>query len=110
MAAVTQVIPNYIGGVSSQPDERKLPGQVTEATNAYIDATFGLTKRQGAQFLTTLDDYTDDDDPLEGASWFFISRDDDAALHRPVSSQFQRRSDKSELERIPMSVSSFSSF
>ena len=79
MAAVTQVIPNYIGGVSSQPDERKLPGQVTEATNAYIDATFGLTKRQGAQFLTTLDDYTDDDDPLEGASWFFISRDDDEA-------------------------------
>ena len=28
MAAVTQVIPNYIGGVSSQPDERKLLGQV----------------------------------------------------------------------------------
>ena len=28
MAAVTQVIPNYIGGVSSQPDERKLPGQL----------------------------------------------------------------------------------
>ena len=57
MAAVTQVIPNYIGGVSSQPDERKLPGQVTEATNVYIDPTFGLTKRQGLQFLTTLDTY-----------------------------------------------------
>ena len=64
MAAVTQVIPNYIGGVSSQPDERKLPGQVTEATNVYIDPTFGLTKRQGLQFLTTLDTYTDVQDPL----------------------------------------------
>ena len=79
MAAVTQVIPNYIGGVSSQPDERKIPGQVTEANNVYIDPTFGLTKRQGAQFLTTLDTYTDDTDPLEGASWFVITRDDDEA-------------------------------
>ena len=79
MAAVTQVIPNYIGGVSSQPDERKLPGQVRQATNAYIDATFGLTKRQGAQFLTTLDSYIDSYDPLDGAAWFFISRDDDEA-------------------------------
>ena len=79
MAAVTQVIPNYIGGVSSQPDERKLPGQVTEATNVYIDPTFGLTKRQGLQFLTTLDTYNDDADPLDGASWFVITRDDDEA-------------------------------
>ena len=79
MAAVTQVIPNYIGGVSSQPDERKLPGQVTEATNVYIDPTFGLTKRQGLQFLTTLDTYNNDTDPLNGASWFVITRDDDEA-------------------------------
>ena len=52
---VTQIIPNYIGGVSTQPDERKLPGQVVEASDVFIDATFGLTKRQGAQYLTTLE-------------------------------------------------------
>ena len=50
MAAVTQIIPNYIGGAALSQIERKLPGQVTEATNVYIDPTFGLTKRQGAQF------------------------------------------------------------
>jgi len=42
MAAVTQIIPNYVGGVSTQPDERKLPGQVTEATNVFVDATFWI--------------------------------------------------------------------
>ena len=85
MAAVTQVVPNYIGGVSSQPDERKIPGQVTEATNVYIDPTFGLTKRQGAQFLTTLDTYNDAVDSLRDAAWFVITRDDDEAYFGAVT-------------------------
>ena len=44
MTAVTQRIDNYLGGVSRQPDDRKKPGQVREALNAYPDPTFGLIK------------------------------------------------------------------
>jgi hypothetical protein len=74
MAAVTQSIPNFLGGVSSQPDEKKQPGQVTDIINGYPDPTFGLTKRNGTQFLQTLATYDLDYDPLKDASWFFINR------------------------------------
>ena len=74
MAAVTQSIQNFLGGVSSQPDEKKSPGQVTDIINGYPDPTFGLTKRNGTQFLLTLEPYDEDNDPLENASWFFINR------------------------------------
>ena len=47
MASVTQRVPNYLGGVSKQPDDKKFPGQVREALNAYPDPTFGLQKRPG---------------------------------------------------------------
>ena len=47
MAAVTQRINNYLGGVSRQSDDKKLPGQVRECLNGYPDPTFGLTKRPG---------------------------------------------------------------
>ena len=40
MAAVTQRISNFLGGVSRQPDSKKLPGQVRECLNAYPDPTF----------------------------------------------------------------------
>ena len=46
MAAVTQNNSNYIGGVLPilrRLDERQVPpGQVTEATNVYIDPTLSL--------------------------------------------------------------------
>jgi hypothetical protein len=74
MAAVTQSIPNFLGGVSSQPDEKKSPGQAVDIINGYPDPTFGLTKRNGTQFLLTLDTYDADSDPLDNASWFFINR------------------------------------
>ena len=51
MAAVTQTVPNFLGGVSNQPDDKKLPGQVKEALNAYPDPTFGLQKRPGFKFF-----------------------------------------------------------
>ena len=56
MAAVTQTIPNFLGGVSNQPDDKKKPGQVTEALNAYPDPTFGLTKRPGFKVIAELAD------------------------------------------------------
>lgn len=70
MAAVTQVIPNMLGGVSQQPDPIKLPGQVREAINAYLDPTFGCRKRPATKFIAELDT----DIPLS-AKWLSIFRD-----------------------------------
>jgi hypothetical protein len=80
MASVTQRVPNYLGGVSKQPDDKKFPGQVREALNAYPDPTFGLQKRPGLKFLTTLKNssgtaYTGA--ALDNAKWFYIHRDND---------------------------------
>ena len=83
MAAVTQTIPNYLGGVSNQPDDKKRPGQVTKCINAYPDPTFGLTKRPGFKFLSTLKDGVPtggnafDNNDLDNAKWFYINRDAD---------------------------------
>jgi len=83
MAAVTQTIQSYLGGVSNQPDDKKLPGQVKQAINAYPDPTFGLTKRPGYKFLTELKDgvYVDgsayDNEDLDNAKWFYYNRDAD---------------------------------
>tara|TARA_R110002012_G_scaffold99302_1_gene237224 strand:+ start:817 stop:4329 length:3513 start_codon:yes stop_codon:yes gene_type:complete len=72
MTAVTQIIPNYLGGVSRQPDEKKSPGQVIDILNGYPDPTNGLTKRNGLEFVATLDT---DTSGLDDAAWFFINRD-----------------------------------
>ena len=83
MAAVTQTISNYLGGVSNQPDDKKLPGQVSKALNAYPDPTFGLTKRPGFKYLAELKDgvYVDgnayDNEDLDNAKWFYYNRDTD---------------------------------
>ena len=44
MAGITQSIPNYILGMSEQPDELKNPGQVKDIKNGIPDVTLGLTK------------------------------------------------------------------
>ena len=82
MAAVTQTIPNFLGGVSNQPDDKKLPGQVRGAVNAYPDPTFGLTKRPGFKYLTQLATATTggtdfDNNDLDSAKWFYVNRDAD---------------------------------
>ena len=80
MASVTQRIPNYVGGVSKQPDDKKFPGQVVEALNAYPDPTFGLQKRPGLKFLTALKDGSGNaitGTTLDNARWFYIHRDND---------------------------------
>lgn len=70
MAAVSQKIPNLLGGVSQQPDPVKLPGQVRAAENVYLDPTFGCRKRPGTEFVSKLAD----DVPVD-ARWFTIFRD-----------------------------------
>ena len=54
MAAIKQHIPNFIKGISRQPDELKMPGQVRDAKNCLADVTKGLQKRPGARLLNTL--------------------------------------------------------
>ncbi len=73
MAAVTQRVSNYLGGVSKQSDDKKLPNQVREALNAYPDPTFGLTKRPGFKWVKTLGTGT----TYDACKWFYIHRDDD---------------------------------
>lgn len=73
MAAVTQRISNYLGGVSKQSDDKMLPGQVRECYNGFPDATYGLTKRPGFKHIANLGTGTAYDD----AKWFYINRDDD---------------------------------
>ena len=71
MASVNQRIPNFLGGVSQQPDKIKFPGQLRACDNAVPDITFGLKKRPPAEFVAN----------LSGANnygkWFEIIRDDD---------------------------------
>tara|TARA_R100001463_G_scaffold18075_1_gene45468 strand:- start:9166 stop:12132 length:2967 start_codon:yes stop_codon:yes gene_type:complete len=71
MAAVSQKIPNLLGGVSQQPDPVKIPGQVREAENVYLDPTFGCRKRPGTKFIKELATNI----PAE-AKWFPIFRDE----------------------------------
>ena len=44
MANITQTIPALTAGISQQPDEQKIPGQVKDMVNALPDVTQGLTK------------------------------------------------------------------
>ena len=73
MPNVTQTVSNYLGGVSRQPDTKKLPGQVVDAINAYPDPTFGLTKRPGFKFIKNLGS----ENTYTNAKWFYIHRDGD---------------------------------
>ena len=78
MPAVTQLVPNFLGGVSRQNDDKKLLGQVTECINGYPDPTFGLLKRPGMQHTNVLkkaDGTAFTKAELAGAVWFFIERD-----------------------------------
>lgn len=72
MAAVTQRIPNFLGGVSKQPDDKKIPGQVREAINSYPDPTFGLSKRPGTKWLGNLSSTANE---FQNGKWFYINRD-----------------------------------
>ena len=76
MAAVTQTVPNFLGGVSKQTDIKKQPGQVRNCINAYPDPTFGLMKRPGFKFIKNIYTPSSGTDPeLKDAKWFFIKRD-----------------------------------
>lgn len=73
MTAVSQRIPNFLGGVSQQADEKLFPGQVKDAINCYPDTTLGMIKRPGGKFLGRLQNLTAQ--TQDSASWFTIFRD-----------------------------------
>ena len=78
MATVTQSIPALIGGISQQPDELKVPGQVNVAKNVLPDVTHGLLKRPGSQLVASLSDNgTAALNSVDGGKWFHYYRDDD---------------------------------
>ena len=54
MANITQQIPNFLGGVSTQPDPQKEQNQVRGIVNGYLDPTFGLVKRNGFAWKANL--------------------------------------------------------
>ena len=77
MATITQTIPSYNGGISQQPDELKVPGQVKDALNVLPDLTHGLLKRPGGKLVASLsDNSTSALNSVETGKWFHYYRDE----------------------------------
>ena len=74
MANVTQTIPNLSQGISQQPDEYKIPGQVSDMVNALPDVTQGLIKRPAGKFVASLSDGTKNSS--SNGKWFHYYRDE----------------------------------
>jgi|TARA_R100000482_G_scaffold62609_1_gene23047 hypothetical protein len=75
MASITQNIPTLNGGLSQQPDELKIPGQVSVAKNVIPDVTHGLIKRPGGKLIASLSDGTNNSNT--NGRWFSYYRDED---------------------------------
>ena len=59
MTSIAQTVPNYIFGISEQPDYLKRPGQVVDSVNMTPDVTAGLTKRPGSEFIASVNSADD---------------------------------------------------
>ena len=70
MANITQTIHSLNAGISQQPDEQKIPGQVRDMNNAIPDITQGLLKRPAGKFVSTLTGST------TTGKWFHYYRDE----------------------------------
>ena len=79
MPAVNQRIPNFLGGVSQQPDTIKYPGQVRVCDNAVPDITFGLVKRPPGEFCGKLNNVT------TTGTYYEILRDGDEKFIAQIS-------------------------
>ncbi len=74
MANITQTIPNLAQGISQQPDEYKIPGQVKDMVNALPDVSQGLTKRPAGKFVASLSDGSNNS--TTNGRWFHYYRDE----------------------------------
>ena len=52
MSTITQNIPNFLNGISQQPDKKKIPTQLSDAVNTYPDYALGMLKRPGGKFIS----------------------------------------------------------
>ena len=85
MASITQTVASYTGGISQQPDEMKIPGQVNKAQNVFPDVTYGLQKRPGGRLVASISDSGElsipggtnyDPDSVSAGKWFSYYRDE----------------------------------
>ena len=77
MASISQTIHQYTGGISQQPDEKKVPGQLTDAINVLPDVTQGLLKRPGSELVASLsDNATAALNSNTNGKWFHYYRDE----------------------------------
>ena len=74
MANITQTIHSLASGISQQPDEQKIPGQVKDMVNALPDVTQGLTKRPAGKFVASLSDGSNNS--TADGRWFHYYRDE----------------------------------
>lgn len=74
MASITQKISSVNGGISQQPDELKIPGQVVSAKNVLPDVTHGLQKRVGSKLVSNLS--VNSGNSVEDGKWFSYYRDE----------------------------------
>ena len=71
MPSISQTTPNFIHGMSDQPDELKRPGQVRELVNLIPDVTTGLSKRPGLEYINELIG----DNIFDSGKWFHIYKE-----------------------------------
>jgi len=77
MTSITQKINSINGGISQQPDELKIPGQVVTAKNVFPDVTHGLQKRPGSLLVKSLSNNgTASLNSQENGKWFSYYRDE----------------------------------
>ena len=74
MAIITQTIPALTAGISQQPDEQKIPGQVRDMVNALPDVTQGLLKRPAGKLVASLDDGTNSDGSTRTAVYNYTGK------------------------------------
>jgi hypothetical protein len=77
MSGISQTIPNYVLGISEQPDQLKSQGQVRDLVNAIPDVSLMLVKRQGTELIEQLspDSAGTNDANEHVGKWFDIYRD-----------------------------------
>ena len=81
MASVTQKINSYVLGISTQPDEQKIPGQVVDLVNGVPDVVTNLTKRPGSTLVKDITTQTAHSttfavDTGANSKWFSIYTND----------------------------------
>ena len=70
MSNITQNIPNFLQGISQQPDKKKQLSQVKDAVNTFPDYALGMLKRPGGKLTDKLYNAT------STGKWFSILRDE----------------------------------